>query len=131
MRLLGVFASFAAVIGLATPAQADPGSSDASLDTSFLTELDRAGITYGSKTEVVAAGKKVCELMDQGQPENAVINSVSQDNPGFTTSGATEFTTIAASAYCPQLLGNPPPPQNAPPPPSSWFTDLPPLPAAL
>jgi hypothetical protein len=70
--------------------------------------------------------------MDQGHPEDDVIKSVTEDNPGFTTSGATNFTAIAASAYCPKYLQEPPSPpqQESPPPPSAWFPDLPPLGAA-
>ena len=46
MRMLVVFASFAAVIGVATPAQADRGSNDSGPDASFLAAVDKAGITY-------------------------------------------------------------------------------------
>jgi hypothetical protein len=126
MRLLAVFVSLGAMIGLAAPAQADP-----SADDSFLGELHRAGISYGTPGDAVAAGHRACDLMNQGQQEDDVIASLTAANPGFTTPSATQFTTIAASAYCPQLLGNPPPPPTGPaPPPESWFVGLPPLPAA-
>jgi hypothetical protein len=49
MRLRIVLASFAAVIGLAAPAQADPGGTDSGPDATFLAALHRAGITI--KTE--------------------------------------------------------------------------------
>ncbi len=125
MRLLVTLSCFGAVIGLPAPAQADPNA-----DTSFLAELNRAGISYGNPANAIATGRRACDLMNQGQPEDAVITSLTEQNPGFTTPSATQFTTIAASAYCPQLLGNPPPPPNQTPPPQSWFVDLPPLPAA-
>lgn len=127
MRLLVILAGAGAVIGLAAaPAQADP-----SADASFLSELNRAGISYGNAANAIATGRRACDLMNQGQPEDAVITSLTEQNPGFTTPSATQFTTIAASAYCPQLLGNPPPPPtNQTPPPERWFVDLPPLPAA-
>lgn len=126
MRLLVMLGCFGAVIGLAAPAQADPNA-----DASFLAELNRAGISYGTPADAVAAGRRACDLMSQGQQENDVIASLTSENPGFTTPSATQFTTIAASAYCPQMLGNPPPPPtNQTPPPQSWFVDLPPLPAA-
>jgi len=32
---------------------------------------------------------------------------VSSSNPGFTADGAAQFTMIAASAYCPQHMGQP------------------------
>lgn len=101
MRMLVMLASFAAVIGVATPAQADPSGNESGPDASFLAGLDNAGITYQSRTGAVAAGKRACELMDQGHPDSDVINSVSASNPGFTMDAATKFTAIAAHAYCP------------------------------
>ena len=105
MRFLVMFAGFAAVLGVATPAQADPGNSGR--DASFLAALNKAGITYQDPTVAVAVAKKACELMDQGNPEVGVIKSVSSSNPGFTADGAAQFTMIAASAYCPQHMGQP------------------------
>ena len=105
MRFLVMFAGFAAVLGVVTPAQADPGNSGR--DASFLAALNKAGITYQDPTVAVAVGKKACELMDRGNPEVDVINSVSSSNSGFTVDGAAQFTMIAASAYCPQHMGQP------------------------
>jgi hypothetical protein len=45
--------------------------------------------------------------MDEGNPQVGVIKSVSSSNPGFTADGAAQFTMIAASAYCPQHMGQP------------------------
>jgi hypothetical protein len=104
MRFLVMLAGFAALLGVA-PAQADPGNSGP--DARFLAALNKAGITYQDPTVAVAVGKKACELMDQGNPEAGVIKSVSSSNPGFTADGAAQFTMIAASAYCPQHMGQP------------------------
>ena len=62
MRLLVVLAGLAAVMGLATPAQADAGNPDAD----FLAALNNAGITYKSGPDAIAIGRRACELMDQG-----------------------------------------------------------------
>jgi hypothetical protein len=105
MRFLVVLASFAVVLGVAAPAQADPGSSGT--DASFLAALTKAGITYQDATDAVAVAKMACALMDQGDPQVGVIKSVSSSNPGFTADGAAQFTMIAASAYCPQHMGQP------------------------
>jgi hypothetical protein len=105
MRFLVMLAGFAAVLGLATPAHADPGNSGP--DASFLAALNKAGITYQDPTVAVAVAKKACDLMDQGNPEAGVIKGVSSSNPGFTADGAAQFTMIAASAYCPQHMGRP------------------------
>jgi Protein of unknown function (DUF732) len=120
MRML-VVVTGCAVIAVATPAQADPNSNGSGPDASFLAALDNAGIAYQSKAGAIAAGKRACQLMDQGHPDSDVIKSVSASNPGFTMDAATKFTAIAASSYCPQHLGDPttqaPPP---PPPPDTW-----------
>jgi Protein of unknown function (DUF732) len=105
MRMLAFVAGFAAVIGVAVPASADPGSSGAGPDASFLAALDSAGITYQSRTAAVAVGKEACQLMDQGDPEPDVVKEVSASNPNFTPTAATDFTVIAASAYCRGHLG--------------------------
>ncbi len=126
MRMLAVLASVAAVLGMAAPAQADPGNASGT-DASFLAALDKAGITYQSGATAVAVGKRACELMDQGHPEVDVIKNVSASNPGFTVDGAAQFTMIAASAYCPQHLGQPV--TQAPSPPSSVSWPEFPLPA--
>jgi hypothetical protein len=110
MRPLIALASLAVVIGVAVPAQADPDSTDsgtdAGADASFLAALRQAGITYRNGADAVSAAKTACGLMDDGQSEVDVIKHVTDLNPGFTVSGAAKFTAIAASAYCPQYLGN-------------------------
>jgi Protein of unknown function (DUF732) len=104
MRTLVLLAGFAAVIGMATPAQADPTSSSGS-DASFLAALDKAGITYGDGSLAVKVGKRACDLMNEGSPQVDVIKQVSSSNPGFTVDGAAQFTMIAAGVYCPQHMG--------------------------
>ena len=89
----------AATLGLAVPAQADPG-----VDASFLDALTKAGITFSNGPNAVNAGQTACGMMEQGQPELDVIQHVSEQYPGISTTNAAKFTAIAASAYCPQFL---------------------------
>ena len=96
MRTVVVLATLAVATSLAPPAYADP-----SPDGSFLGGLDKAGITYHSGPEAVAAAKQVCDWINQGQRRSDVIVSVSTSNPGFAMSSAEEFTTLAERAYCP------------------------------
>jgi hypothetical protein len=121
MRTLVGVASCAAVIGLAAPAHADPAGNASGIDASFLAALKQAGITYQNPNVAIDVGRRACQLMDQGNSESDVIKNVSSSNPGFTMDGAGQFTMIAASAYCPQHLGQPitqtPP---TPLPPSQW-----------
>jgi hypothetical protein len=100
MRLHVVLASFAAGIGLATPAQADPDP-----DASFLAALSDAGITYQCGPDAVGIGRRACQLMDQGHSEPDVIKGMTEQNAGFTTDAATKFTQIAESIYCPSTSG--------------------------
>jgi hypothetical protein len=104
MRRFVVLLGLAATVGLAVPAQADPGNADAGVDASFLDALTRAGITYTDGPNAINAAKTACGLMSQGQPELDVIQNVSTQNPGITQTNAAKFTAIAASAYCPQFL---------------------------
>ena len=119
MRMLLALAGCAALAGAAAPAYADPvGTSGA--DASFIAALNQAGITYRDPAAAVEVGKRACQLMDEGSPQVDVIKSVSSSNPGFTVDGAAQFTMIAASAYCPQHLGQQvtqtPPPAPTPQP---------------
>ena len=114
MRRLLVLLGIAATLGLAVPAHADPN-----VDASFLDALTKAGITFNNGNGAVSAGKTACGLMEQGQPELDVIQHVSEQNPGISTTSAATFTAIAASAYCPQYLqratdngGSQPPPDR-------------------
>lgn len=123
MRMLVVLAGFAAVVGVAAPARADPVDNVSGPDASFLAALDKAGITYQSGPTAVAVARRACQLMDQGNSEYDVIKDVSASNPGFTTEGAAKFTMIAASAYCPQHLGQPITP--APAGPANFWPEFP------
>jgi hypothetical protein len=99
MRRLLMLCGIAATLALAVPAQADPG-----VDASFLDALTKAGITFSNGPNAVNAGQTACGMMEQGQPELDVIQHVSEQNPGISTTNAAKFTAIAASAYCPQFL---------------------------
>lgn len=122
MRTFVVPAALAASTGLAAPAHADP-----SPDAGFLAALDKASISYHSGPEAIAAARQVYDWINQGQPRSDVIKSVSAGNPGFTMSGAAEFTTLTEDAYCPQHPGEPAA-QQPPPPPPSWYQIQFPLP---
>lgn len=100
MRPLPVLVAVAAAGALAAPAYADPEGKDAE----FVAALNKAGITYRSADQAVAAGKQVCALMDDGQSGADVVKKVTEVNPGFGVTGATQFAAIAATAYCPQYV---------------------------
>lgn len=124
MRIRVALVCSAVLIVGATPAQAEPDP-----DARFLRGLSNAGITYHNAPDAMAIGRRVCELMDQGAPEAAVINAMTQQNAGFSNDSATKFAKVAEAVYCPTHLG------GAPNPPPQWSPPidfpLPPLPAAL
>ena len=87
------------MIGCAA-AHADPESDNAA----FLYSLRQAGITYQNPDQAVAAAKTVCNLISRGKAAPDVVQQLRNANPGFTMDRATEFTGIAANAYCPEQL---------------------------
>ena len=126
MRSHVILVTLAALIGLATPAHADPNP-----DAKFLGALDKAGITYHDGPAAVAIGRRACELMDQGNSQADVVKSMTQENSGFTDDGATKFTQISESVFCPQhTWGIVQKPEQQPWSPPIDFP-LPPLPAAF
>ncbi|GFG74911.1 DUF732 domain-containing protein [Mycobacterium botniense] len=100
MKSLLVLASIAAAVGLAAPAQAERSGNDAG----FLAALEQAGLSHRGPDRAIAAGKAVCELMDNGLSPIDTVNAVRTTNPGFTVEHAAKFAGIAASAYCPEHL---------------------------
>jgi hypothetical protein len=107
MRLLLAIAGLATVIGLAVPAQADPPGpvpDDPVADANFLDSLNKAGMTYRSGPDAVAAGRMACNMMISGRSETDVVNELSARNPGLNNGGAMRFAALASSAYCPEYL---------------------------
>lgn len=122
-----MLASFAAVIGLAAPAQAD-------VDGDFLAGLNNAGITYQSGPDAIGIGRRACDLMDQGHPPADVIKAMTDQNPGFTNDAAARFLEVAENTLCPQHIGgavSPPPPPQPSEPAVPPFFPWPARPAAL
>ncbi len=98
MKPLLALSVLVALTGVAAPAYAD------SNDDAFLASLQAAGITYQSTDRVIAAGKSVCKMVDQGKQMVDVVKTVQNLNPGLHGDNAARFTAIAANVYCPQAL---------------------------
>ncbi|MDP7735644.1 DUF732 domain-containing protein [Mycobacterium paragordonae] len=105
MRIVVYAACAAALIGVAAPAHAD-----ANQDQAFLVSLGAAGLTYKDPESAIAAGKKVCEMANQGKSGVEVVKVLQDGNPGLTQVNAARFTAISAGVYCPAQL---PPAQPA------------------
>jgi Protein of unknown function (DUF732) len=108
MRLRLALASVAAMIGLAVPALADPSPGpvpdDPAADANFLDSLNKAGMTFRSGPDAVAAGRMACNMMISGRSEMDVVNELSARNPGLNNGGAMKFAALASSTYCPDYL---------------------------
>ncbi|MGA7134676.1 MAG: DUF732 domain-containing protein [Mycobacterium sp.] len=101
------------MIATAAPAHADPASDN---DAAFLKELAADGVTYQDPAAAIAVAKYVCQLVDKGTPDSDIVKNLQLRNPGFSGTGAAEFTTLAAGSYCPKYLtgeGRPPKPTGA------------------
>lgn len=113
MNRLLLLASVAATVATAVPAYADPQSD---LDAKFLSELKADGITFQDPATAIKIANSVCQLVDKGVPDSDIVNNLQLRNPGFSGTGAAEFTTLAAGSYCPKYLtgeGRPPKPPGA------------------
>ncbi|MBO0863791.1 MAG: DUF732 domain-containing protein [Mycobacterium sp.] len=97
--MLAAALAAATAIALAAPAYADDGVPD----QQFLAALNKAGLTYHSPGEAITEAKNVCSMLDKKSPFE-VVNELTKVNQGLTTSGAYDFTEIAAGAYCPKAF---------------------------
>jgi hypothetical protein len=114
-RLLMLTSVAAAMIGVAAPAYADPSGND----SDFLKHLSSAGLSYGDPAQAVTVAKSVCDLADKGTSGADIVDDLKKENPAFTGDGASKFTAIAASDYCPKYAvsgnGAPKAPEGQPP----------------
>ena len=120
MRLPLMLATVAAIVGVAVavPALADPPPGpvpdDPAADSAFLDSLNKAGMTYNSAPNVITAGRKACDLMNQGLSQGELVNKLSLLNPGLNSGGAMKFAALASSAYCPDFLNRSSTQNNSP-----------------
>jgi hypothetical protein len=94
VRLLVVLASFSALIGVATPAQADAGS--------YLAELDRAGVSHGDPTDATNAGLSICQGLQKGDGFDTAIGS--ETAAGYSEHDAGFIVGAAVENLCPDLV---------------------------
>ena len=118
MRVLVVLAAAATILTSAAPAVADPPPpsvpDNPGADSAFLDSLNKAGMTYNSAPNVITAGRKACDLMNQGLSQGELVNKLSLLNPGLNSGGAMKFAALASSAYCPDFLNRSSTQNNSP-----------------
>src|ERR1700761_4747880 len=98
MKILLALTTFAAMIGMATPAHAD------STDDSFIASLKAASISYTDQDTVVGAGKWVCDKVNGGTDMSDVVTTLTKKNTSLNPDKASKFAAIAANAYCPDAV---------------------------
>jgi hypothetical protein len=103
MRLLALLGA-SAMIGLATPAYAEPPPPVRGDDAGFLAALHQAGISYASPEAAVGAGRTVCHCLNHGESGLELIHDVKMRNPEFDMDRAANFALISAKYYCPHHL---------------------------
>src|ERR1700742_4955762 len=88
---------------LAVPAHSETGLDEPSSDEnngSFIADLQKVGIGFSDPAQAVSAGQAVCGCLHNGMGGQHLQES----NPALTESGAAQFATISAKAYCPKQL---------------------------
>jgi hypothetical protein len=88
----------AAAALFAVPAHAD-STSDA-----FLSALNSAGVGYGDPASAVDLGQQVCPMLSEPGGSFAKTASTVAGRDGIQADIAGLFTSIAISAYCPQMM---------------------------
>ena len=89
-----------ALLGVA--AEAVPAArADADTSSTFLSALTSRGITFGSRQAAIAAGREVCDELDQGKQASDVANTVmTQSNLDGYHAGF--FVGASIAAMCPR-----------------------------
>jgi|ERR1700754_3264534 uncharacterized protein DUF732 len=98
--------------GVAPAAHADAA------DDKFIQLLISDGITHDSVPAAIAAARKVCEFLAQGQTPNEVVIDV-MNSSSLPDYDAGYFVGAAIRAYCPQYKPPPEPPAPPAPPPTA------------
>jgi Protein of unknown function (DUF732) len=107
MKSLFVILGVTLGLVLAVPAQAEPGLDEPAADEnngSFLADLNKVGIGFADPAQAVSAGQAVCGCLHNGMGGLHLIQHLQESNPALTESGAAQFATISAKAYCPKQL---------------------------
>ena len=88
---LGMGLAAIAAVGFAGPARAD--------QYDFISELDSAGVRYGSISDMIAIGKAVCHDLRLGLPVQTPLSKL--DNTGFAPYESGVIVAAASFNMCP------------------------------
>lgn len=94
--LLAALTSLAVIIGMGIPARAD------SADDAFISSLQAAGFTFTDAGQAITAAHYVCKAADGGTAMADIAKAMQSKDSALSDDKAAKFTTLAATAYCPQ-----------------------------
>ena len=82
-----------------------PAHADQVYDEKFIDYLDKKGVPYKNKTEIIRVAKQFClDTSRQGTPSWKAGYRLTKDQ-GWTQKQAEAFINAAIPTYCPQLWG--------------------------
>jgi hypothetical protein len=92
----------AGAFGLAAVSSAATAGAVTASDSTFLANLQQAGISGDSSAEL-SLGHAVCQALQSGESPQNIVNDVAHAT-SLSAKGAHNFTLLAAQAYCPQYV---------------------------
>ncbi len=79
-----------------------PAYADSTADSTFIQQLDKAGIPYVNPNLAVGRATAMCQLVQQGHNGTDALQFVTQTDRGNASSQQdANFAALAASDYCP------------------------------
>ncbi len=100
--ILAASALAAGAIAAGVGAAAAPAYADSTADSTFIQQLDKAGIPYANPYLAVGRATAMCQLLQQGHNGTDALQFVTQtDRANATSQQDATFAALAASAYCP------------------------------
>ena len=105
VALLAGLAGLVAMAAAATPASAEPASSEAvstaQPEAVFFQALDRAGVGHPDNGQAASAAGSVCQRTRDLFSDAEIADDLEEANPGLQHPHAVAFVTIARAVYCP------------------------------
>ncbi len=93
-------------MGAALLAPATPAHADSTTDTTFIRQLESAGIPYTNPNLAIGRATALCLLLQQGHtPADAMQFAATTDRADASSLQDANFAALAESLYCPSESG--------------------------
>lgn len=104
-KLLVTSACAAAVVGIPTPAHAEPGDPyvyvTGATDDTFIRALDGLKIEHPNNAHVVSIAREACEYIESGHPIREAVDGVKNSPLNLPLLQSAHFVAVARALYCP------------------------------